>query len=392
MRHLLGLALASVIMAGGAMAQTPCGGAWRTFLSGVEAEARASGISQKAISAVLSSARQSSKVLRRDRAQGVFKQSFIEFSSRAVSANRIQRAGQMQAKYARTFDVAQSQFGIPPQVILAFWAMETDFGAFMGDVHTVSALATLAHDCRRPHLFRPQLIAAMALLERGDFSANTQGAWAGEIGHVQMLPGDILNRGVDGDGDGHVRLSTSAPDAILTAASMLKAHGWRKGEPWLVEVTAPKNLDWSLSGFPGARKVSDWVALGVKPRAGRLNGSLRAALILPMGKDGPKFLAYHNFSEVFLEWNKSLVNTLTAGYLATRIGGADRYLKGNSSAKLSDAQMKTLQTRLASRGHDVGKIDGILGAGTRAAVRAEQARLGMAADGWPTDALVRALR
>jgi lytic murein transglycosylase len=211
----------------------------------------------------------------------------------------------MRAKYASVFERARADYGVPPEVILAFWAMETDYGAVMGEFHTISALATLAHDCRRPELFRPQLIAAMELIGKGDQSINETGAWAGEIGHVQMLPSDILERGVDGDGDGRVTIKTSAPDAILSAAKMLDHHGWRSGEPWLVEVTAPDDLDWSLSGFGGDHAVLDWAQLGVVPRFGDLTGDLQAALILPQGRKGPKFLAFHNFQNVYLEWNKA---------------------------------------------------------------------------------------
>ncbi len=377
-----------------ASAQTvPCGGGFRDFMKNVGAEAAQLGVPQNGIQAVIAASRPSSSVLKRDRAQGVFRQSFLEFSGRAVSQNRLNRAQQMLKKYPKTFARAQRDYGVPPEVILAFWAMETDFGAFMGDFHTLSALATLAHDCRRPNLFRPQLIAAMKLVGQGNMDPAVTGAWAGEIGHVQMLPGDILERGIDGDGDGRVRLKSSAPDAILSAGNMLRHHGWRPGEPWLVEVTAPGNLDWGATGFGKSRSVADWAKLGVKTRTGSApKGSLKADLLLPQGRKGPKFLAFHNFSNVYLEWNKSLVNTTTAAYLATRIGGAPRYDKGNPDQALTDDQMFELQKRLKRRGHDVGAVDAILGRLTRAAVRAEQRRLGLPADGWPTVQLLSALK
>lgn len=393
MRTISAAILGAFILGTGASAQSvPCGGNFQSFMKGVGAEAAAKGVSQKGIKVVTASARPSASVLKRDRAQGVFRQSFLEFSARAVSQNRLDRAAQMLRKYPKTFARAQRDFGVPPEVILAFWAMETDFGAFMGDFHTLSALATLAHDCRRPELFRPQLIAAMKLVGSGDMDPSVTGAWAGEIGHVQMLPGDILERGVDGDGDGRVRLKTSAPDAILSAGNMLRHHGWRPGEPWIVEVTAPDNLDWFNTGFGKPASVSDWARKGVKARSGSLpKGGLKAELLVPQGRKGPKFLAFHNFTNVYLEWNKSLVNTTTAAYLATRIGGASRYLKGDPEPALSDEQMFSLQKKLKARGHDVGAVDAILGRFTRAAVRAEQKRLGLPADGWPTLALLRAL-
>lgn len=376
-----------------AQAAVPCGGTWSDFMAGVAAEARGQGLPDAAITAVVSVARQDGKVLKADRSQAVFRQSFLKFSGRAVSADRLRRGAVMRDRYRTTFARVMRDHGIPAEVILAFWAMETDYGAVMGKTHTISALATLAHDCRRPGLFRPQLIAAIALHARGDLALQETGAWAGEIGHVQMLPGDILERGRDGDGDGRVRIKTSAPDAILSAAAMLDHHGWRKGEPWLIEVTAPDDLEWGLSGLTQTRSVLNWQRDGIRARAGTLpDGALHAALVLPQGRKGPKFLAFHNFSAVYLEWNKSLVNTTTAAYLATRIGGAAPYLKGAPDPAFSDRAMRDLQKRLEARGHDVGAIDGILGRLTRAAVRAEQARLGLPADGWPTAALVRRLK
>lgn len=393
MKTLWAALVGASVMGGAAMAQTvPCGGDFRVFMQGVAAEAQSKGIPARGINAVLAAARPSASVLKRDRSQGVFRQSFLTFSGRAVSQNRLDRAAQMARKFPKTFARAEREFGVPQEVILAFWAMETDFGAFMGDFPTISALATLAHDCRRPGLFRPQLLAAMRLIAHGDMDAAVTGAWAGEIGHVQMLPGDILERGVDGDGDGRVSPKTSAPDAILSAANMLRDHGWRPGEPWIIEVTAPDNLDWGSTGFGAERTIAQWAQAGVQARAGGLpSGRLKAALLVPQGRKGPKFLAFHNFTNVYLEWNKSLVNTTTAAYLATRIGGAQRYLKGEPDPALSDEQMFTLQKKLKARGHDVGAVDAILGRLTRAAVRAEQTRLGLPADGWPTLALLNAL-
>ncbi len=206
---------------------------------------------------------------------------------------------------------------------------------------------------------------------------------------VQMLPADILERGVDGDGDGHVSLKTSAPDALLSGARLLQHHGWRAGEPWLVEVKVPKQMDWALSGVDQFRPVGEWQAMGVTPRGETLPKG-EAALILPQGRKGPAFLAYPNFSTLF-EWNQSFTYVLTAAYFATRLEGAPPYDAGTPEPGLEVEEMKALQEKLLARGYDVGKIDGILGAGTRKAVQAEQMRLGLPADAWPTRALLDAL-
>jgi len=206
-----------------------------------------------------------------------------------------------------------------------------------------------------------------------------------------MLPEDILHRGIDGDGDGHVYLQTSQADALMSGANMLSSLGWRPNEPWLVEITLPDNLDWAQTGIHTARRVSEWEAAGVQGRNGALPATnLQGSVILPQGRNGPAFMAYPNFSVLF-EWNQSFTYVATAAYFATRLSGAPVFDAGNPSEALSGDQMRALQTRLAARGHDVGGVDGILGAGTRAAVRAEQMRLGLPADSWPTRELLNAL-
>ena len=389
MRLFAGL-LAFSLSASAAWAQ--CGGSFSGFVDGLKSEAVAAGHDRATVKAFFSGVRQDAAVLKADRAQGVFQKPFIEFSRRLISQNRLNTGRSMAKKYDAVFDRIERDYGVSRGVLLAFWAFETDFGGYQGDFNTLNALVTLSHDCRRPELFRPQVFAALTLYEHGDFDpARTTGAWAGEIGMVQMLPKDILINGVDGDGDGHVRLKTSAPDALMSGAKMLSHLGWRAGEPWLQEVTVPADLDWSLTGPGQTLSVSDWARRGVKPREGKLaKGSTPAAIILPQGRKGPAFIAYPNFN-VYFEWNQSFTYVLTAAYFANRLEGAAIYDAGTPDPGLSGAQMKQLQRKLAARGHDVGGIDGILGAGTRAAVQAEQKRLGLPADAWPTAALLNRL-
>lgn len=379
-----------MLIASPAMAQA-CGGNFSAWRKDAVAEAANQGVGAKGQTA-LSRARQDSKVLSRDRAQGVFTQTFLKFSGRMVSGYRLKNGAVNMRKYKKVFDRARQKFGVPPEVISAFWALETDFGAVQGDFSTLNALATLAHDCRRPELFRPQFIAFGKLVDQGAVPANVTGAWAGEIGQMQLLPSDILELGQDGDGDGRVDLKRSSADAILTSANFLNHLGWRAGEPWMEEIRVPENLDWSQTGREQMLPRSQWAAWGVTYRGGKplIADNQMASVVLPMGRNGPAFLTYPNYN-IYLEWNQSFVYTLTAAYLATRLGGAERYDKRNPDPGLSTAQMKQLQTKLQALGHDVGKIDGILGRGTRAAVRAEQRRLGLAVDGWPTPQLLSKL-
>ena len=369
-----------------------CGGPLSTFVEGVTVEAATQGIPADVSEQFFRGASIDDAVLRADRAQGVFQKDFIAFSRALISQNRIDNGRIYGDRFDRTFDRIEAEFGIPRGVLLAFWAFETDFGQVQGNFNTRNALLTLAHDCRRPELFRPQLIAAIELFSRGEFSPRTTtGAWAGEIGQVQMLPKDIIENGMDGDGDGTVDLKGSSPDALMSGAKVLSSLGWRANQPWLQEIRVPDDLDWSLTGLNKKRSVSDWAALGVTARQGSLAaGDLEAAVLLPMGRNGPAFLAYPNF-DVYFEWNKSLVYVTTAAYFGTRLMGAPVYDAGQPSAALSGDQIKALQTKLEARGFDVGGVDGILGAKTRDAVQTEQQRLGFPADAWPTLDLLNAL-
>ena len=385
--------LFALSVSGAAVAQeVPCGGDFQTFKAGLRDEAVAMGHDAEVARRFLSGARQDSSVLRRDRAQGIFQTPFIEFSRKLISQDRLDRGRQLSQRWDEVFDRIERDYGISRGVLLAFWAFETDYGAFQGDFNTLDALVTLAHDCRRPEIFRPQIFSAMELYERGDFDPDTTtGAWAGEIGMVQMLPRDILENGMDGDGDGHVTLKTSAPDALLSGAKMLSELGWRHGEPWLQEVVLPADMDWSQTGLETTMSVAEWERLGVRAREGALDdGRLEASILLPQGRGGPSFIAYPNF-RVYFEWNQSFTYVLTAAYFATRLQGAPVFDAGNPDPGLSGEQMKTLQRRLVARGYDVGDVDGILGAKSREAVQAVQQELGLPADAWPTAALLSRL-
>lgn len=377
----------ALCLASPAVADVPCGGAFATWLDGVKAEAVAQGHAPDKVARFFRGAAIDPKVLAADRAQGVFRKTFTEFSGSLISKNRRDTAAAKARQHNALFDRAEADYGVARGILLAFWGFETDFGGYQGDFNTLNALVTLAHDCRRPALFRPQMLATLTLAERGEFDpATTTGAWAGEIGMVQMLPADIVERGVDGDGDGKVMLKASVPDAILSGARMLRDLGWRAGEPWLQEVVLPDSMDWAQTGVDKALPVADWAAMGVKARKGQL-ADLPGSILLPQGRKGPAFIAYPNFHVLF-EWNKSFVYVTTAAYFATLIEGAAPFDPGKPDAGLDPDQMKALQRRLQALGHDVGAIDGILGAMTRIAVQKEQVRLGLPADAWPTAALL----
>lgn len=263
------LLAAALSLAGLAPAMAaPCGGDFGTFLAAIKAEAMAGGQSAQTVDAFLKGAAPDARVLKADRAQGVFRKSFLDFSQSLISSSRIKTGAAKSKSHDAIFARAERDYGVSRGILLAFWAFETDYGQVQGDFNTRNALLTLAHDCRRPALFRPQVLAAIEMFRLGEFPLDTTGAWAGEIGMVQMLPADILARGVDGDGDGKVTLKTSAADAILSGAAMLRHHGWRAGEPWMTEIALPDGFDYALSGLSTERSTADWDRLGVVARPG----------------------------------------------------------------------------------------------------------------------------
>lgn len=368
-----------------------CGGDYNAWLEGVIAEAKAAGISDSAI-AELKKATIDERTLKRDRTQTVFNLTFAEFSKRLISEQRLKKGRENLVKYADIFKKAEETYGVPGPVIAAFWGLETDFGAIQGDFDTLNSLVSLSHDCRRPELFRPQLMAMLKLIDQGVVDAGTMGAWAGEIGQMQLLPKDYLERGVDGDGDGKVDLRNSVADAVMTAARMLSELGWQRGEPWLEVVQLTQDMPWENSIRTYRLPHSKWSGWGVKAADGTALGADDgdASLLIPMGRKGPAFLSYRNF-DIFVEWNKSIVYATTAAYFATRLAGSEPFILGTPEPGLTTEELTELQNKLVTHGYDMGRIDGVFGTRTRDAVRTEQLRLGMPADSWPTRELLEKL-
>jgi lytic murein transglycosylase len=218
---------------GAAVAQNaPCGGDFGAWLQGFKTEAAAQGISQQTIQASLTGITYDPTIIARDHAQGVFKQSFEQFSGRMVPP-RLTRARNKIIQYGSMLSRIEAQFGVPAEVIVAIWGLETDFGAVNGNFQTIRSLASLAFDCRRPDKFRGELLAALKIVDRGDMApADMHGAWAGEIGQTQFLPSSYLKFAVDYDGDGRRDLIHSVPDVLASTANYLKGYGWQSGQPW----------------------------------------------------------------------------------------------------------------------------------------------------------------
>lgn len=366
------------------------------FLAQLKQDAVAAGVSQRAIAAASPYLVYDQGIVNRDRGQRVFGQLFTEFSGRMASEGRRVRGQQLIQTHAQAFARAEKEYGVPPAVITAFWALESDFGAIQGKLPTLRSLVSLAYDCRRAQMFHDETIAALKIIDRGDLSPSEMiGSWAGELGQTQFLPRHYFDYAVDYDGDGHRNLLRSAPDVIGSTANYI-ATGlkWRRGEPWLQEIRVPANLPWDQADLTVKHPRAKWAAWGVTYADGRPlpKDDMPASVLLPMGRTGPAFLAYPNFA-AYTEWNNSLIYSTTAGYLATRIAGAGPMHKPSAPVEqLPFNEIKELQQLLARQRYNVGKIDGILGQQSRIAIKTMQTKYGLPADSWPTAELLTRMR
>ena len=370
-------------------------GSFERWLASFRQQAAAAGISRATIAAALDGMTLDPGIIARDRRQSFFAQSFTAFAGKLISQNRLQSGGAKLKQHRELLARVEKEYGVPGPVIVAFWALESDFGAGMGDLPVLRSLATLAFDCRRPQMFNDELMDALRIIDRGDLSpAEMIGSWAGELGQTQFLPSHYFKHAIDYDGDGRRNLMRSVPDVIASTANFIVYLGWQRGQPWLQEVRVPSNLAWDQADLAIRHPRSKWASWGVTDRDGRPlpADALPASLVLPMGRFGPAFLAYENF-QIYLKWNQSLSYCLTAAHLAARLGGAPPFARGGAEVQeLSFQQMRELQQLLNRRGYNVGEPDGKLGAATRAAVKAAQMKLGLPADSYPTAELVERLR
>lgn len=370
-------------------------GDFSRWLATFRADAAKAGVTPRTISTALDGMTLDDSIIRRDRGQAFFSQSFLEFQTKLATQNRVNNAKAMLAKHKALFERVEKEYGVPGVVITGLWALESDFGSGMGNLPVLRSLATLAYDCRRSEMFRAELLAALKIIDKGDLKpADMVGSWAGELGQTQFLPTHYDNYAVDYDGDGKRDLFRSIPDIIASSANYVRAVGWKAGEPWLEEVRVPERLPWEQASLAIQHPRSQWARWGVTRANGQplQSDDVPVSLHLLMGRNGPAFIAYRNFN-VYTEWNRSLNYATTAAYLATRIAGAPLLNPGRAPVQVLDAAaIKEMQTLLAKRGADVGISDGRLGVSTRTAIRNAQLKLGLPADAYPSIELLERLR
>ena len=309
-------------------------------------------------------------IIRRDRGQAFFAQSFLEFQGKLATQNRVTNAKAMLAKHKALFDKVEKEYGMPGTVITGLWALESDFGSGMGKLPVLRSLATLAYDCRRGDMFRAELMAALKIIDKGDLRPSDMvGSWAGELGQTQFLPTHYDNYAIDYDGDGRRDLFRSIPDIVASSANYIRAIGWKAGEPWLEEVRVPERLPWEQANLDDPAPALAMGEVGrharQRPAAARRR---RAGLAAPA--DGAQWAGVHRLPEFQrLHRVEQVAELRDDGGLS---GDPDRRrarrsIPGRAPVQVLDAAaMKEMQILLARRGTDVGVADGRLGCATRA--------------------------
>lgn len=336
------------------------------------------------------------RILALDQYQPEFERPIWEYLASAVSENRVNRGRRLLSQHRATLLRVAGHYGVPPEYLVAIWGIETDYGRNLGDLPVIQSMATLAYQGRRRGFGREQLTAALRIAQHGDMELEDMvGSWAGAMGQTQFIPTTYLAYAVDFDGDGRRDLINSLEDALASTAHYLGTGGWRKDQPWGVEVMLPDGFDLTLADPEVRLPIEQWHAQGVTLVPGPVipGRDQDAQLIIPAGHQGASFLVLDNF-RMLLRYNNATSYALAVGHLADRIGGGGA-LSGSWPVwerPLSLAERFELQRLLDERGYDSGPSDGIIGPRTRQAVRRFQQAQSLPPDGFPTQSLLDRLR
>ena len=337
------------------------------------------------------------EVLEKARKQPEFKAPVWDYFDNRVHEQSVADGRAMKRKWGRWLNTIESRYGVDQDILLAIWSMETNYGEILKNDkvmrNVVRSLSTLAYaDKRRAKYARGQLIAALKILQSGDIDvSHLTGSWAGAMGHTQFIPTSYQAYGVDIDGNGRRDIWNSVPDALATAANLLRKNGWKKGATWGYEVRLPAGRK-----FPAGRmSLAKWQSIGVTRVDGRdfPRGSDSAELKVPDGRGGPAFLVINNFN-VLKRYNNADKYALAVGILADQIAGHGGLKRdwNRPFTPLSFAEKEELQKRLLALGYYDGKIDGKIGSGSRDAIMAFQKRAGMEPTGHPSMEVLSVLR
>ncbi|GHC80140.1 murein transglycosylase [Pseudorhodoferax aquiterrae] len=358
------------------------------------AEARAAGITDATLHAAFDGVQHLDQVIALDRAQPEFTRTVWDYLDTAVSPTRVARGQDKLLEVRAVADAAAARYGVPAEIVVAIWGMESNYGSNYGDTPTIDALATLGFEGRRAAWARGQLMAALRILQNGDIPRERMlGSWAGAMGQTQFLPSNFLAYAVDADGDGRRDIWGSMADVTASTAHFLAREGWQRGQPWGLEVQLPPGFDLGRADDALRQSSTQWAAEGVRAMDGTALPALPdASLLLPAGARGPVFLVGPNFRAI-LRYNNATSYALGVGLLAQRLAGGPAVQAAwpRDLQPLSRNALQTLQQALQSQGFDPGGIDGVLGPATRGAIRRWQRSVGLAADGFPTQDLLERL-
>jgi lytic murein transglycosylase len=335
------------------------------------------------------------RVAQRDSRQPEFSQPISVYIKGAVTPGTASKGEQERADVPQLPDIEQ-KFGVPREILIAVWSRESAFGAIQGDFDVIRSMASLAAQGRRRDWAEGELISALKIIQAGEVTrGQLKGSWAGAMGQTQFIPSAYLSTAVDEDGDGKRDIWASPADALASAANLLAKGGWHRGESWAKEVTVPPDFDFAMSEGPKLTPDA-WTALGVLRADGLpwddADKAAEAQLLAPAGAQGPIFLLFPNHF-VIRKYNNSVAYALAVGLLADRIAGAGPLVRPwPAEAPLSLADRMTAQRALLALGFSPGTPDGIVGAGTRTALRAWQKARGLTADGYLSPDMVERLK
>ncbi len=365
-------------------------------LDQLQAQARTVGVTGTLFDRHVRSVTPDVSVLKQLDSQPEFKSPIGDYLAALVDAERVEDGQEMLQHHASTLTRVAEKYGVDAATVVAVWGVESDFGRTFGKRPLLTSLATLSCLGRRQAFFRGELLATLQIIQDGDVAADKLvGSWAGAFGHTQFMPSTYRRIAVDFDGDGRRDLVDSVPDALASTANYLKRSGWRSGEPWGVEVRLPEGFDTSVSGRTSRRPLSYWTGRGVRPldRSAIPSSDQAAALLLPAGTGGPAFLVFRNFDAIY-SYNAAESYALAIALLSDLLRGKAGLAAAwpTSDPGLSRRERRQLQQLLLQRGHAIGEVDGMIGSISRAAIRLEQARLGMATDGRAGQATLSALQ
>ncbi|MBS0470477.1 MAG: lytic murein transglycosylase [Proteobacteria bacterium] len=365
------------------------------FVKVFRGTALAAGILPSTYDTAMSGISRNTKIAALTQAQPEFVRPIWSYLDSAVSARRIADGQAALASQLGVLPSIESKYGVPREILVAIWGIETDYGQALGSFNLFEALATLAYSGPRSDFGRSELLSALRLVQQENLDPKQMPAsWAGAIGQLQMLPSTYLKSAVDGDGDGKRDLFHSAPDALASAAAEVSSDGWQRGHGWGYEVRLPANFAFETADGETLKSIGDWNALGVRTADGTpLPANAESAVIyLPAGASGPAFLAFGNF-KVILKYNNAVSYALAVCTLADQIAGRRGVVAAwpREEQPLSHDERISLQTALLKLGFSPGAIDGVIGRGVRAALRSYQKARGLAADGFATEALLARL-